>query len=48
MKDSVISHIKQVTASLLGLETVLILQFGSAFFKVDELMESDFDIVLVL
>ena len=49
-KDLSISHIKQTTANLLKIHTdsILILQFGSAFFKADDLLSSDFDIVLVL
>jgi hypothetical protein len=33
---------------LLGISSVLVLQFGSAFFKADELSESDFDVALIL
>lgn len=47
-KDAAISHIKNSVSSLLNTESALILQFGSAFFKADELLSSDFDIVLVL
>lgn len=49
-KDSSISHIKKITADLLQLQTdsILILQFGSAYFKADDLPSSDFDIVLIL
>lgn len=53
LKDHAIKKIKETLAKLfnhskLNPEDVLILQFGSASFKADDLIASDFDIVLVL
>lgn len=53
LKDHAIKKIKETLARLFAHskfnpEDVLILQFGSASFKADDLVASDFDIVLVL
>ena len=53
LKDLAIKHIKTTLSQLFthnkfNPDQVLILQFGSASFKADDLFDSDFDIVLVL
>lgn len=50
LKVQAIAHIKGAVSTLLKkpTETILLLQFGSAFFKADDHAESDFDVVLVL
>ena len=53
LKDHAIKKIKETLAKLFAHckfnpDDVLILQFGSASFKADDLIASDFDIVLVM